>query len=126
MRNLLVDSLKLSAIALVLYLLMTGASSAPVPRPREKKPRESISGSYNAYWSGSLWPTVLLPDGGYVAERSGGPRYEGRWSLDGDTFKVEERLVSPCGYGQVYSYTFTLRKGGLSSTCGGLRLERVR
>src|SRR5262245_51592105 len=96
-----------------LALLPIAASlvqAAPIPPPKPK-PQPDLSGSWVFYWSGAEWPTVLLPGGTYVAERPGGPRYEGRWELVGDKLLIEERLVGPSGYGQVYRYTFTLRRG---------------
>src|SRR5262245_59617592 len=100
-----------------LLLFATVAHAAPIPPPKAR-PRPELTGTWTMVWSGSEWPTVLLPSGGYVAERPGGPRYEGRWELLGDKLYIEERLVSPSGYGQLYTYTFTLRPGQLGSTCG--------
>lgn len=115
------------ALALVLVMLVSPLSqAAPIPPPKAK-PRPDFSGSWVAVWSGAEWPTVMLPDGTYVAERPGGPRYEGRWELDANNkLIIEERLVNAYGYGQVYRYTFTMKQGKLLSTCGGLRLTNVR
>src|SRR5262245_43294049 len=113
-----------AALALLL-LIAPLAHAAPIPPPKPK-PRPDLPGAWVAHWSGAEWPTVLLADGGYVAERPGGPRYEGRWELVGNKLLIEERLVGPEGYGQVYRYSFTMRPGQLGSTCGGLRLASVR
>lgn len=112
--------------ALILLLLVaTAAQAAPIPPPKVR-PRPELAGSWLAVWSGSEWPTYFLPCGTYIAERPGGPRYEGRWALEGDKLRIEERLISPTGHGQVYSYTFTLRPGQLGTTCGKLRLAAAR
>jgi hypothetical protein len=110
---------------LLLPCLLATAYSAPLPQPKSKI-RPDLSGAWTAKWSGSEWPTVLLPDGTYVAERAGGPRYEGRWKLDGDELTIEERLRNEYGYGQVYRHTFTLQPGKTHTRCGSLTLERVR
>jgi hypothetical protein len=119
-----------AAVALLLIVAPLFSYAAPIPPPKAK-PRPDLSGAWVAHWAGSEWPTILLPEGGYVAERPGGPRYEGRWKLAGHKLQIEERLVGPDGYGEVYRYTFTLRAGTLrasqfDSTCGGLRLVSVR
>ena len=113
------------AAVLLLLIAWPLSQAAPIPPPRPK-PRPDLSGAWMAHWSGAEWPTVMLPDGTYVAERAGGPRYEGRWELAGDKLKIEERLLGPDGYGQACRYTFTLRPGALASTCGGLRLASAR
>ncbi len=132
----LLDALVSAAFALMLFGLALLAAvvalqhlegwcrGAPVP-PARARPRPELAGSWVAHWSGSEWPTVMLPDGTYVAERPGGPRYEGRWSLSGDTLRIEERLLTPEGYGQAYRYAFTLRPGTTRSACGGLDLRRL-
>lgn len=123
----LVVAVVLASIGTILLAIFWPAVivSAPVPPPKPR-PRPDLAGNWMAHWSGSEWPTVLLPDGTYVAERPGGPRYEGRWALAGDVLSIEERLVSPDGYGEVLRYVFSLRAGKTESTCGRLRLVPVR
>lgn len=113
------------AIVVLLLVVCPLSQAAPIPPPKAR-PRPELSGAWVAYWSGSEWPTVMLPDGTYVAERPGGPRYEGRWELVGDKLRIEERLLGPEGYGQAYRYTFTMRPRALASKCGGLRLASAR
>jgi hypothetical protein len=113
------------ALVTLLLVVCPLCQAAPIPPPKPK-PRMELSGAWVAHWSGAEWPTVMLPCGTYVAERPGGPRYEGRWEVVGDKLKIEERLLGPEGYGQVYRYTFTMRPGALASTCGGLRLVSAR
>lgn len=113
-----------AALALLLIVAPL-AEAAPIPPPKAKAPLD-LSGSWVMLWSGAEWPTVLMPDGVYIAERPGGPRYEGQWRLVGNRLQIEERVVGPTGTGQYYRYSFTLRAGELGSACGGLRLVRVR
>ena len=109
---------------LLLLVVALATHAAPIPPPKAR-PRPSPTGNWITVWSGSEWPTMLLDSGTYIAERPGGPRYEGYWSLQGDKLTIEERLFSPSGYGQVYRYTFTLRSNSLESTCGKLRFKRA-
>lgn len=127
MKSLLVDCIKVTLFALLCTACCVEkkVGGAPIPRPRPA-PSYCPAGSWDALWSGSSWPTVMLPCGAYVAERPGGPRYEGRWSVTGHKLTIEERLVSREGYGTLYRYTFFMRPGKHESTCGGLRLVPVR
>lgn len=111
-------------VAAWLAVVITLSAFAPIP-PAKKRQRPAIPGRYVMHFHGTPWPTVLLDDGGYCAERVPGPRYEGSWTLHGDVFTIRERFVSSEGAGGWTTYTFHLRPGRVDSVCGGLRLERL-
>jgi len=127
MKSLIKDCVALSIISLLLYFVLFGPKVIPAPIPPAKPIiRPSLAGTWMAYWSGAEWPTVMIEGGGYVAERAGGPRYEGQWKLVGDDLTIEERCVGPNGAGHLYKYSFRLLPGKLFTKCGGLKLERIR
>lgn len=113
------------SLLLSLFLIPLIIPAAPVPPPKARPtPQTDYSGTWTAHWSGAEWPTVMLPGGTYVAERPGGPRYEGRWSYKAGVLHIEERLCEGGLYGDVYKYDFRMRPHSpLCSICGGLRLE---
>lgn len=123
MIRLAIDCVLFAALVLSTWLVVE-ALAAPLPRPKAV-PRPDPCGNWVALWSGSEWPTVLLPCGGYVAERPGGPRYEGRWKLEGDTLHLEERLAGPTGYGEATRYKWALLPGKLEAASGAFKLRRA-
>lgn len=113
-------------IAIATHAPFHALPAAPVPPPKARPTPPSLAGSWMVLWSGSEWPTVMLAGGEYVAERPGGPRYEGRWAVKGNVLTIEERLVESGRYGHAYTYTFHLRRCGRKSDCGVLEIKPAK
>lgn len=106
----------------LLLLLTISLLAAPVPPPKTR-PVQDFTGKWIVYWSGAEWPTTLYPDGGYIAEREGGPRYTGKWEYKNELFIITERISNGT---TSYTYSFKLPKGKFISLCGGLKLTKQK
>lgn len=125
MKSLLKDCLLLA----LLYVPVAGLIySAPLPAPKAR-PGPSLPGTYDMVFHGTVYPTVLLEGGTYVATTdTNSLRWEGTWELKGDRFTIKERLVDPYQgpQGDFHTYTFTMKPCLRESVGDGLKLKRVR
>lgn len=96
----------------------------PIPPPKRSQPRFWVPGKYTVYWCGSPWKTTFYGDGGYVAEKDNGLRYEGGWEKRGDTLVIVERLAQ--GNSPPSRYEHVLVKGGLQTADGSFRMVPLR
>jgi hypothetical protein len=124
MRRLVFDLVAGAALAAMFALAWAICEGAPVPPPKPPPKRPGLAGEWIALWNNqSDWFTVLSDNGAYTADRPAGPRYEGSWSLKGDTISIDERHAGPDA-SMVYSHSFKLAPGKLESVCGRFRLRK--
>ncbi len=111
----------------VIIALFTSVQANPIPKPKPVT-RPVIDGGYDMTWHVySLYHCFFLAGGSYAAEAEHTQvRWEGSWVIKGDKITIKERLVGPDYCGSYITWTYTLHKGKLESTCGNFKLKAIK